>query len=139
MRDVYSYLASKVDTKYICYLHVTSPLLSDTSLVQAIKLFLKSYPKYESLASVSVIKEYLWYKNKPINYDYLNHPKSQNLPEYLSLNFAINIISKKIMENKKLLVQKGYLPYVLNYPENIDVDTEDDFEFAEYLFKKVAK
>ena len=138
MREVYSYLAKKVTTKYICYLHVTSPLLSDTSLIKSLKLFISNYPKYKSLASVSIVKEYLWYKNKAINYNPLNHPKSQNLPEYLSLNFAINIISKKVMENEKLLVKKGFLPYVLKYPENIDVDNKDDFMFAENIYRKLS-
>lgn len=43
-----------------------------------------------------------------LNYNFLNHHKSQNLPEYLSLNFAINIISKKVMENEKLLDKKVF-------------------------------
>tara|TARA_B100001248_G_scaffold130767_1_gene98068 strand:- start:307 stop:975 length:669 start_codon:yes stop_codon:yes gene_type:complete len=139
MREVYSYLASKIDTKYICYLNVTSPLLKDKSLMEAIKIFIQNYPKYKSLASVSIIKEYLWYKNKAINYDPLNHPKSQNLPDYFSVNFGVNIISTKVMRDEKLLVKKGFLPYRLTFPENIDIDTEDDFFLAEYFYKRNFK
>ena len=32
MPKVYKYLASLVKTKYVCYLHVTSPFLKDDSL-----------------------------------------------------------------------------------------------------------
>ena len=51
--------------------------------------------KYDSIATVTEVREYLWYKNKSINYDSSNHPRSQTLPVYKALNFAINIISKK--------------------------------------------
>lgn len=139
MKEVYSYIAKNIKTKFICYLHVTSPLFSDNSLKRSIKTFINKYPEYKSLASVSLVKDYLWFKNKPINYDYLNHPKSQDLPKYFSLNFAINIISKKTMEKKKLLVEKGFLPYVLNFPEDIDVDSSEDFYLAEYFYKNKSK
>ena len=42
MRDVYKYLAEKVNTKYVCYLHVTSPFLKDSTLKQA-KIFFFRY------------------------------------------------------------------------------------------------
>ena len=95
MREVYKYLAKKVFTKNVCYLHVTSPFLSDKLLKKALKVFYENN-KFDSVASVTKIKEYLWFKNKAINYNPKNHPKSQNLPEYLALNFAINIISIRI-------------------------------------------
>ena len=139
MKEVYSYIAKDVKTKFICYLHVTSPLLSDNSLKRSIKSFINKYPEYKSLASVSLVKDYLWFKNKPINYDYLNHPKSQDLPKYFSLNFAINIIGKETMEKRKLLVDKGFLPYVLKFPEDIDVDSSEDFYLAEYFYKNRKK
>ena len=41
MPKVYKYLASLVKTKYVCYLHVTSPFLKDESLKKAVKIFLK--------------------------------------------------------------------------------------------------
>ena len=37
MPKVYKYLASKVDTPFVCYLHVTSPFLKDPVLKLALK------------------------------------------------------------------------------------------------------
>ena len=43
----------------------------------------------DSLNSVSVEKKFLWKDMKPINYDINATPKSQDLPNIVSLNFAI--------------------------------------------------
>lgn len=138
MKKVYSYLASHVKTKYICYLHVTSPLLTDRTLKKSIlsmkKIFNTSKTKYDSIASVTEVREYLWYKNKPINYDSSNHPRSQTLPIYNALNFAINIISTKKMKNEKRIVGKKFFPIILKFPENIDVDEIWQFHVAEKLY-----
>lgn len=138
MKEVYSYLASFIKTKYVCYLHVTSPLLTDRTLKKSVnlmnKILKKNISNYDSIATVTEVREYLWYKNKPINYDSSNHPRSQTLPVYQALNFAINIISKKKMHIEKRIVGKKFFPLILNYPENIDVDEIWQFHVAEKLY-----
>lgn len=138
MKEVYSYLASFVKTKYVCYLHVTSPLLTDRTLKKSVsltnKILKKNLNKHDSIATVTEVREYLWYKNKSVNYDSSNHPRSQTLPIYQALNFAINIISKKKMHIEKRIVGKKFFPLTLNYPENIDVDEIWQFKVAEKLY-----
>jgi CMP-N,N'-diacetyllegionaminic acid synthase len=140
MKKVYKYLASKVKTTYVCYLHVTSPLLSDKTLLRTLKKISKiKKNKFDSIATVNLVKEYLWFKNKAINYNPNNHPKSQNLPNYYSLNFAINIIEKKKMEKYGKIVGKKFFPILLKFPENIDVDEKWQFIIADILYKKKIK
>ena len=134
MREVYKYLAKKVFTKNVCYLHVTSPFLSDKLLKKALKVFYENN-KFDSVASVTKIKEYLWFKNKAINYNPKNHPRSQNLPEYLALNFAINIISTKFMKTKGMIVGKNFFPLVLKYPESLDIDEQWQFNIGKMVIK----
>ena len=136
MKKVYSYLASKVNTKYVCYLHVTSPFLKDKTLKGAINLFFKKTRKKDiTLATVSKVKEYLWYKNKALNYNPNNHPASQTLPEYLALNFAINIVDRGYMYLYGRIVSNKFLPIILDFPENIDIDEEWQFQFASKFIK----
>ena len=136
MKDVYSYIASKISTKYVCYLHVTSPFLKDETLKKSINIFFKNKKKQNyTLASVTKVKEYLWYKNKALNYNPSNHPPSQKLPEYLALNFAINIVNRDYMHSYGKIVSNKFLPAVLEFPENIDIDEEWQFKFASKLFK----
>lgn len=134
MRSVYKYLARKVTTKYVCYLHVTSPFLKDTTLRKAKRVFFK-HKKFDSLATVTELKEYLWFKNKAINYNPANHPKSQNLPKFLALNFAINIISTDYMRTKGRIVGEKFYPLILKFPESLDIDDQWQFDVGNILTK----
>ena len=60
MPKVYKYLASKVDTPFVCYLHVTSPFLKDPVLKLALKKFSSKNKTYDSVVTVTKIREYLW-------------------------------------------------------------------------------
>lgn len=142
MKKVYRYLASLVTTKYVCYLHTTSPLLKDATLKKSIKFkenILKKNKRIDSIVTVTKIKEYLWYRGKAINYDSENHPRSQTLPTYNALNFAINIITKKQMYEGSRIVGKNFFPISLSFPENIDVDEQWQFIVAEKLYLVIKK
>jgi hypothetical protein len=49
----------KVKTKFVCCLHVISLLLKDITLKKSINLFEKKLKKFNSLATVTVLKEYM--------------------------------------------------------------------------------
>lgn len=136
MKDVYKHLAESVEGDHIVYLHVTSPLLKTSTLETSIEMYKKLEDKYSSLASVEHLMKYIWFKNKAINYDPKNHPRSQDLPKYYSLNFAINILPRKTMFESKSILGKNFYPYFISDEESIDVDTELDFEIAEYIYRK---
>ena len=143
MKKVYKYLASLVNTKYICYLHVTSPLLKDKTLKEIIKSKNKieknRRDNYDSIATVANFQEYLWYKGKALNYNNNNHPRSQTLPIYQAINFAVNIISKKQMFQQSRIIGKKFFPKVLSFPENLDVDEKWQFIVAGQIYKKFKK
>ena len=140
MKDVYKYLASKIDTNYICYLHVTSPFLKDDTLKKAINIFFSKKRKESiTLATVTKVKEYLWYKNKAINYNPKNHPRSQTLPEYLAINFAVNIVKKNYMKLRGRIIGKKYIPIILDFPESIDIDDKWQFDLGNIIIKKINK
>ena len=135
MREVYKYLAGKIDSEYVCYLHVTSPFLKDKTLQNAKKIFFKQ-KKFNSLASVTEVKEYLWYKNRALNYNPKNHPRSQDLPAYLGINFAINIIPTKFMRKKGRIVGEKFYPLILKHPETLDIDEQWQFDIGNSIASK---
>ena len=86
--------------------------------------------------SIKKIKEYLWCNNKPINYKLDYAPNSQDLPDYFAPTFGLIICNKESMlKNKNFICGNPYF-YELTQQESIDIDTQLDFEFAEFLFKK---
>jgi len=136
MPQVYKYLAKKVKTKYVCYLHVTSPFLKDSTLKKALKLFPKRKNLFNSVVTVTNIKEYLWKNKKALNYNPNKHPRSQDLKGIISLNFAVNIVTKEYMFKKGRITSDNFYPIELNFPENIDIDNKWQFMIGDYLKKK---
>ena len=86
--------------------------------------------------SVKTVKEYLWFKDKPINYTLDYAPNSQDLPNYFSPTFGITIVKREAMlKAKNFICNKPYF-YEVSEIEAIDIDTPIDFDFAEFLYKK---
>ena len=136
MKEVYKFLAESVESDHIVYLHVTSPLLETNTLRKSLEIYKNLDEEYSSLASVEHIMKYLWFNEKPINYDPRNHPRSQDLDKYYCLNFAINILPRFTMINTKSILGERFYPFFISEIESIDVDTELEFEVAEYIYKK---
>ena len=116
---------------------VTSPLLRVSSMQAALKAFLR-FGTHDSINSVSAEKKFLWKDTKPINYEIDVTPKSQDLPEIVSLNFAITIISKQTMMERKNVI--GYKPsfFELSKVESLDVDDLTDFKIAELMYRELG-
>ncbi|MBS5861465.1 acylneuraminate cytidylyltransferase family protein [bacterium] len=134
--DLYRNIAETTDADLILYTHVTNPLLKTETIRSIINKYKELNREYDSVSTVSPVKEFLWRDGKPINYDVNNKPRSQDLPEIYSLNHAINLVPRRLMYERKDLM--GYKPYfyILDDIEAIDIDNELDFEFAEFLYKK---
>lgn len=139
MSDVYQNMAENIDTDIIAYINATNPLLKDETIVEAIERYKINGSQFDSLNSAHMIKEFLFENNLPINYDLRNQPRSQDLPDIMALNFAINIISKENMIKYKNVV--GLKPYLFNIDEieATDIDNPIDFEFAEYVYKRQGR
>ena len=54
--------------------------------------------------TVTEVKEFLYLNSKPINFEPTKSPNSQNLPDVVKLNFAVNILSTDLMFKKKSLI-----------------------------------
>ena len=78
----------------------------------------------------------MWYRNKPVNYNPKNHPRSQTLPDYVALNFAVNIVSTTYMRNKGRIVGENFYPINLNFPESLDIDYQWQFNLGNLIAKK---
>ena len=90
-----------------------------------------------SINTVSEVKDFLYLKNTPLNFNPKKAPNSQNLPKIVKLNFAVNIIERELMlKNKSIISDKPYL-YKIDAIEGLDIDTLFDFNYAKLLHKKL--
>lgn len=134
--EFFKNLAEIIDSKWVMYSPVTCPLISYETYNEILTKF-KTKPR--NLVTVSPIKHHLWENGKPLNYDIKNSPNSQDLPDIYSINYGISIIKKEDMIEYKNIVTNNPTFVVLDEIESVDIDTELDFEFAEFLYKKLKK
>ena len=135
--EFWSNVASVTPSKYILFTHCTSPMIKVKTYEQTIKKFFLNKNKFNSLNTVSDVKEFLFLKNKPLNFKINKAPNSQNLPNIVKLNFAISILETNFMRKKKTLIGTKPLFYKLDQIEGHDINTPYEFEFAKYLFRNI--
>ncbi len=136
MSDVYQNMAENFSGDIIVYANATNPLIKDDTIEKAIDTFLSFQGEYDSLNSSHLVKEFMFLNGKPMNYDLLNQPRSQDLPDIHALNFAISILTKENMiAYKNVVGRKPYL-FAIDEYEATDIDNPIDFEFAEFAYKR---
>lgn len=135
--EMYKNIAQNCNSDIIIYTNVTSPLIKDETIEKCIETYLNKDDSFDSINTANLVKEFLWLDGKPINYDPNHTPKSQDLPNITALNFAINIIDRdNLISRMHYIGAKPYL-YLVDDVEAIDIDNMIDFEFAEFMYKKL--
>lgn len=131
-------LAETTHADYIMHTLCTSPLICDETYREVIdkyRLELLS-GKHDSVNTVSKVKKFMWRDGMPLNYDRLNAPNSQDLPNIYSLTFGISIISReKMLQGSSVVGETPYF-YALDEIEAVDIDTPIEFDFAEYIYSR---
>ena len=133
--EFWSNVASTTESKYILFTHCTNPIISVRTYEKSIKSFFSNKQSFNSLNSVSDVKEFLFLNKKPLNFKLNKAPNSQDLPNIFKLNFAISILETDYMRRKKTLIGSKPFFYKLDQIEGHDINTKYEFEFAKYLFK----
>jgi CMP-N-acetylneuraminic acid synthetase len=132
-------LASSCPSEHMLYSTVTSPLLKVSTLESAIDTFIKNCPSIDSMISVNHEKKHMWKDGKSFNYDSTQStPRSQDLPNIVSLNFAVSLIKTDVLLRTGSLVGDNPLFFEISKIESTDIDEEEDFMIAELLFKRLG-
>ena len=133
----WKHIAETTPGEIVFLAQVTSPLLRISSMRSAIRNFL-ILDGNDSINSVTTEKKFLWQNGESINYDSNVTPKSQDLPDIVSLNFGISIIARQVMIERKNVV--GFNPSFveLDKIESLDVDDYTDFKLAEALYRDLG-
>ena len=80
----------------------------------------------------------MWLDGKAMNYDSLNAPNSQNLPDVVALNFGTTVVKRDdLIQNRNIIGKKPDF-VVTSDIEAIDIDTPLDFYIAEQLYQRIV-
>lgn len=123
----------------ITLLQPTSPFREADNIIQAYELYKKM--KANAVISVCEIEQSpLWSNTLPEDKSLNNFiPKEvsklprQKLPVHYRLNGALYIVSTEYIINKKNIYDESSYAYIMPEFNSIDIDSLDDFKYAEYL------
>lgn len=128
---------------YVALLQCTSPLRNEEYIIEAVNMFL-NYREVDSLISVTKEEHPPWwlrtvnadgYIVRIFDYDKTKY-RRQDFNELFRPNGALYIAKTDIILTRKSFQTEKTIPYIMDYVSSIDIDTEVDFELAEYFLNK---
>ena len=127
-----------VDAEIILWAHPTNPFIDEKLYNKALNIFKRSKKKYDSLFSVTALKNHFWsHKKKPINHKPFakKHVISSKLPSVYSQNGGIFIRFKKDMIKDGGFIGRKPLIFEMNEIQGWDLDHPWQLEVARLLVK----
>jgi CMP-N-acetylneuraminic acid synthetase len=139
--DHWRNLAETTNADYIMHTLCTSPLVSDATYANVLRTYCEKVltGENDSVNTVRAVKKFMWLNNRPLNYDLGKAPNSQDLPDIFSITFGISIISRTLMMEQSTVIGQTPFFYHLDEVEAVDIDTPLEFEFAEYLYRRLRQ
>ncbi|CAM3733548.1 acylneuraminate cytidylyltransferase [Flavobacterium saliperosum S13] len=120
----------------VVLLQATNPLRPGELLNEAFRKYEEG--NYDSLFTVTRNHQKLGkiIEDKFVPFNYEIGQRSQDL-EPLYFENGLLYISKAELILKDVIISENACPMIVNHPfANVDIDTQEDFDYAEYLFKK---
>ncbi len=132
--------------EHIILLQCTSPLRTAGHIDEALGRYLDNMGSIDSLISVTRAEHPPWWMKSIdrtgiltdfLEYDRDKYKRSQDFPDVYRINGAIYIVkASKLFEFNGFQTEKT-LSYIMEPQFSIDIDTETDFMFAEFLMSRL--
>jgi N-acylneuraminate cytidylyltransferase len=121
---------------HVFLLQPTNPLRPNNLLSEAYSLFQSNLTDSLMTVSQNHLKLGKIHNNEFIPYNYTIGQRSQDLDPLYYENGLLYIIASELIFQEKIMGDKPF-PMIVNHSyASVDIDTQDDLDFAEYLFKK---
>ena len=126
-----------VDADIYVLTHVTEPFTKVESFKLALSKVVSG--EYDSAFSAVALQDYLWMNGKPLNYDMKNIVRTQDLEPVYKETGSFFIFRKEVFT--ELGQRIGNKPYIceISQLEGVDIDTAEDFEFAQAVADYLAR
>ena len=136
MNDILLHDIEIVPSKFYIQTHSTNPLLSLSTLNNALSVFKNNFPVYDSLFSVTKQQIRFWDSlARPVNHNANILMRTQDLPPIYEENSCIYIFEKEcLIKNRNRIGRRPFL-FEIDKLEAIDIDTETDFLLAEKIYE----
>lgn len=126
--NIYQSFISDVDADVYILAHATSPFIKSETIDSALSNVL--YNGNDSAFSAQRIQTFSWFKGKPLNYEFEDVPRTQDIEPVLVETSAFYIFKKEVFTVHKRRI--GFNPYIqeVDDVEAIDIDEKKDYDLA---------
>jgi CMP-N-acetylneuraminic acid synthetase len=135
--ELIEHFINDIDADIYIMTHVTQPFTKADSIKSALTKVINE--GFDSAFSAIKIQDYCWYKGKPLNYNMKDMATTQNLEPIYMETGAFFIFRKEVFTKYHQRIGNNPFMYFVNSFEAIDIDTPDDFEFAESAAQYLSK
>lgn len=134
MNDVLLHDVLEVEADFYLQTHSTNPLLRPDTVRGGIRLFLESYPDFDSLFGVTRLQTRLWSEaGEPINHDPSELLRTQDLPPVYEENSCLYLFERQGFLQRQNRIGKKPLMVEIEPTEAWDIDEELDFRVVDCL------
>lgn len=130
-QEIYDAFTETVEADVYILAHTTSPFIKASTISEALDKVLSG--EYDSAFSAEKIQTFVWYQQKPLNYELKSIPRTQTIePVYVETS-AFFIFEREVWTRHHQRI--GFRPYkaIVDKIEGIDIDWPEDFRFAEIV------
>lgn len=135
--EIIDSFVKEIDADIYVLAHVTQPFIKKESIIEALQKVKSG--TYDSSFSAKELRAYCWYNHKPINYKPNDIVRTQDLKPVLLETGAFYIFTKEVFEKNGTRIGKKPYIKVVDDIEAIDIDTKEDYNFANYIAKYILK
>ena len=137
MNEVLQYDIMQVSASFYLQTHSTNPLLRPETISRALEMFLKVYPKHDSLFSVTRFQTRFWdAEGHPVNHDPSALIRTQDLPPIYQENSCLYIFERSTFLERRNRLGERPLMFEIEVAEAWDIDEELDFMIADVLMRQ---
>ena len=137
MNEVLLHDVTQIKADYYVQTHSTNPLLRAATIRRATETFLEKRAEYDSLFTVTKILTRLWdAEGRPVNHDPDVLLRTQDLPPIYEENSNMYIFTRQSLERRRNRLGVRPFMFEVDRTEAMDLDTELDFQVAEFLFMR---
>ena len=137
MNDILLHDTAQIQADFYLQTHSTNPLLKSETISRAVQTLFSSYPKYDSLFSVTRLQTRLYDKDgRAINHNPRELIQTQDLPPVYEENSCLYLFTRENLIKNHHRIGDKPLMFEIDADEAWDIDEELDFAICDFLMSR---
>lgn len=135
INEVMAAFAADVPSEAYLMTHATAPFLSTASLDRVAAAVRGG--EHDSALTVTRLQEFVWADGRPLNYDPVAIPRTQDLPPYYTETTGCYAYDADLLLNQGRRIGETPALIEVSKIEAIDINEPIDFEIAQAVYKQI--